>query len=157
MVQSRKLLTAVTPFPVMPPPSTTACSQWRAQSSIPSPLLWGKHTFLDQLQCLGNGPVAPNCGSAAPLRPLHNPITCHHIKKPQHSILGCTTATEKVGKWSTKMGNSTGFLGLLIQIPFPLPLLPSVAINAYDGWAMVFSQVLAAGREHALLNNSSKN
>lgn len=91
MVQSRKLLIAVNPFPVMPPPSTTACSLWRAQSSVPSPLLRGKCTFLDQLQCLGNGPVAP-------LVPLHIPIICLHIKKPQHLILSCTPATEKVGK-----------------------------------------------------------
>lgn len=157
MVQSRKLLTAVNPFPVMPPPSTTACSLRRAQSSVPSPLLWGKHTFLNQLQCLGNGPIAPIGGPVAPLLPLHIPIVCLHLKKPQHLILSCTTATEKVVKWSTEVGNSRGFLGLLIQILFPLPLLPSVAINAYDGWATVFSQILAAGRQHTLLNDLSKN
>jgi len=135
--------------------STTAFSLWRAQSSVPSPLLWGKCTFLNQLQPLGNGPVAPIGGPAAPLMPLHIPITCLHVKKP-HLILSCNTAIKKLGKWSTKMGNSTGFLGLLIQLPFPLSLLPSVAINAYEGWTMVFSQILAAGRWHTLSYDSSK-
>lgn len=157
LVQSRKLLAAVIPFPVSPPPSTTACSLWRAQSRVPSPLLRGKGTFLNQLQCLGNGPIAPAGGPVAPPMPLHIPITCPYRKTPPYLILSCTTSSEKMGKWSAVTGNSKGFLELLIQIPFPLPLLPSVAINAYDAWATVFSQILAAGRQHTLLNDSSKN
>lgn len=74
-VQSGKLVTAIIhPFPDV---TTPVChSLWRAQSSIPSPLLWGKGTFLNQLLFLGNGPITPVRGSDAPPAPLYIPI--HH-------------------------------------------------------------------------------
>lgn len=75
-VQSRKLVTAaIHPFPGV---TTPVChSLWRAQSSIPSPLLWGKGTFLNQLLFLGNGPITPVNGPDAPPVPLCIPI--HHL------------------------------------------------------------------------------
>lgn len=85
LAQSRKLLAAVTAFPVSPPPFTTACSLWTAQRGIPSPLLWGEGTFLNQLPCLGIGPIVPVGGPAAPPMTLHHlHITCPYRRKPPH-------------------------------------------------------------------------
>lgn len=158
LAQSRKLLATVIPFPVSSPPSTTACSPWRAQKGVPTPLLQGEGTIFKPA-CMPGKWSHCSCWWAS--CSFHDSTSCpHHLslqKKTTTLILSCTTSSEKTGKWSAEMGNSTGFLGLLNQIPFPLPLLPSVAINAYDGWATVFSQIAAAGRQHTLLNDSPKN
>lgn len=75
-VQSRKCVTAVIhSFPAVTMP--VCHSLWRAQSSTPSPLLWGKHTFLSQLLFLGSGPITPVCGPETPPAPLYLPI--HHL------------------------------------------------------------------------------
>lgn len=69
-VQARKCVTAVIhPFPGV---TMTVChSLQKAQGSIPSPLLWGKRTFLNQLLFLGSGPITLVCGPDTPPAPLY--------------------------------------------------------------------------------------
>lgn len=50
---------------------------WRAWSSIPSPPLLGKGTFLDQLLFLDNDPITPVWGPNAPPPLLYLPV--HHL------------------------------------------------------------------------------
>lgn len=137
------------------PPPPIVCGGLRV--AFLHPCFGAKVHFLNQLECLGNGPIAPVGGPIAPPMPLHIPITCPYRKKPPHLILCCTISCERMRNWCAEMGNSTYFLRLWIWVPFPLPLLPNVAISVCDGWAMVPSQILAAGRQCTLLNDSSKN
>lgn len=75
-VQSRKCVTAVIhPFPNVTMPFCH--SLWRAWSSIPSPPLLGKGTFLDQLLFLDNDPITPVWGPNAPPPLLYLPV--HHL------------------------------------------------------------------------------
>lgn len=52
---------------------------------VPSPKAGVKAPFLIQLACLGNGPIAPVGGPAAPPIPLHHVhITRPYRRKPPH-------------------------------------------------------------------------
>lgn len=102
--------------------------------------------------------IAPVAGPDAPSMPLHTPITCAQFKKAMFNLQLCCPNWED---GAMKHEPQEVFLGeekiTAIRILFPLhPLELSVAINAYDVWATVFSQILAA-RQHTLLNDSSKN
>lgn len=112
------------PFPSVT--TTVHYCLWRAQSTVPSPLLQGKGTSEIQLQCLGNGPITPAGRPIAPHASPYHRHSCLQEKNPPCLIICCTTSSQKMGKW-----NSLRVLGLLTQISFPLPLLPSVAINGH--------------------------
>lgn len=143
------LFVTVTPFLVSPPLSTNAthcclfsveapeqCSFTTAsrQRHILKPAsMPGKWSHYSCWQA--------NCSSHA------SPYHCHlclQKEKYPHLILCCTTSSQKMGKRNADIRNLLGFLGLLIQIAFPLSPPPSVAINGYGIFTDISSSRQAA-------------
>lgn len=140
-VQSRKCVTAVIhPFPNVTMP--VCHSPWKAQSSIPSPLPWGKCTFLNQLLFLGSGPITPVCGpDTTPPAPLCVPI--HHLSSQEKATASSSQLQHlswddrEMKCWDVKFNRFSQAINPNTTSP-PFCCWPSVAINVYKDWTMVF-------------------